>query len=64
MRECRAPRKLLLRIQCLQEENFQPPASAVLYFRAFLKMQEMRIKDFHIILQGFGVYMFKQEGRI
>ena len=40
MRECRAPRKLLSRIQCLQEENFQPPASDALYFRAFLKMQE------------------------
>ena len=40
MRECRAPRKLLFRIQCLQEENFQPPASDALYFRAFLKMQE------------------------
>ena len=40
MRECRAPRKLLFRIQCLQEENFQPPASDALYFRAFLIMQE------------------------
>ena len=45
MRECRVHRKLLLRIQCLQEENFQPPASVVLYFRAFLKIQEKYIQQ-------------------